>query len=139
MKRKIGLIVVTALMLTVLGCHSDLFQRPQWMSQRPAPPAELMVVPRSGGQPADLTADDVIRVMRHLGVPDQQILNLGPGLRDALRSAGAAAIVRGRQVEAMLAVNSEYLFIQSVEQGSVIYDIKDKQFATVPPMSVHGG
>jgi hypothetical protein len=129
---------MTAVALAVLGCHSDLFQRPQWMSQRPAPPSEVMVVPRPGGQPTDLSADDVIRVMRHLGVPDPQILSLGPSLRDALRSTGAGAFVRDRQVEAMLAINGDYLFIQSVQQGSSIYDIKDKQFAAVPPMSVRG-
>jgi hypothetical protein len=126
--------VLTAVALA--GCHSNLFTTPRWLSSSSYQPREPMVIPRSGGQPTDLAAEDVIRVMRHIGFPNQQILSLGPSLRDALRSAGAAAFVRGKQVEAMLAVNGDYLFIQALGQGSSIYDIKDKQFAAVPPMSM---
>jgi hypothetical protein len=127
--------LVAAGALAAAGCHSDLFKTPTWLSHQSDQPRETIVVPKSGGQPTELKADDVIRVMRHIGFPDQQILSLGPSLRDALRATGAAAFVRGRQVEAMLAINGDYLFIQATGQGSSIYDIKDKQFAAVPPMS----
>jgi hypothetical protein len=72
--------------------------------------------------------------MRRIGIPDDQILNLGPNLRDALRGTGAAAIAYGGQLQVMLAVSEDHLFVQSRSQGSFIYDLKDKRFIPVPPM-----
>jgi hypothetical protein len=95
---------------------------------------DLRVEQRTSGQAVDLKADEIIRVMRRIGLGDDQILSFGPVLRDAMRSTGAAAILRGDELEVMLVVNEDHLFVQSRSQGSFIYDIKDKRFIPVPPM-----
>lgn len=132
-RRHIVGLLLAATALGTCGCHSGNGSR--WPSfGHGKKTGTLQVEPRVGGQPADLTAGEVVRVMRRIGMPDDQILNLGSNLRNALRTNGAAALVRGSQADVMLAVNDEHLFVQSRGQGSFIYDLKEKRFIAVPPM-----
>ncbi len=94
----------------------------------------LQVEQRVGGQAASFKADEIVRIMRRIGIPDDQIYSLGPSLRDVMRTTGAAAISRAGQPQVMLAVNEDHLFVQTRGQGSFIYDMKDKRFIAVPPM-----
>jgi len=131
-KRRGLLLIVLA--LAAGGCHSGL-QTPKWLSfGREEPSTDLRVEQRVGGQAVDLKADEIVRIMRRIGLADEMILSLGPNLRDAMRATGAAAITSGGQAHVMLAVNEDHLFVQSRSQGSFIYDIKDKRFIPVPPM-----
>jgi hypothetical protein len=128
-------LALIALALVATGCRRNLFSSPPWLAPASNSASQgLQVVPRSCGQIVNLAADDIVGVMRRMGFRDDQILDLGPRLRDALRTAGGAAFVRGRQIDAMIAVSDGYLFVQSNLQGSFIYDIKDKIFAAVPRM-----
>ncbi|MBN1509365.1 MAG: hypothetical protein JW955_21140 [Sedimentisphaerales bacterium] len=129
----VGLLLVV-LALQAAGCPSG-WKKPKWLSgQKQLSGRELRVEQRVGGQAVNLTADEIVRIMRRVGLVDEQILNLGPGLRDALRATGAAALTSGGQPEVMLAVSDEHLFVQSRGQSIFIYDLKEKKFIPVPPM-----
>lgn len=130
-----GLLLIV-LALAAVGCQDGL-KKPKWLAfGHKEQSTDLRVEQRVGGQAVDLKADEIVRVMRRIGLPDEMILSLGPNLRDALRATGAAAIASGGQAQVMLAVNEDHLFVQSRSQGSFIYDIKDKRFIPVPPMPV---
>jgi hypothetical protein len=132
-RRHIVGLLLAATALGAGGCFNG--HGPKWPSfGHGNRSGELRVEQRTGGQPADLKAGEVVRVMRRIGLTDDQILNLGPILRNALRMSGAAAFVRGDQTDVMLAINDEHLFVQSRSQGSFIYDIKEKRFVAVPTM-----
>ena len=131
-RRHILVLTLIVLALEAVGCHNAL----KWPSLggHKEQSQDLQVEQRVGGQAVNLSADEVVRTMRRIGVPDDQIRNLGPTLYDALRATGAAAILRGGQIQVMLAVSEDHLFVQSRSQGSFIYDLKDKRFISVPPM-----
>ena len=134
-RKHILVLLLVVLALEAVGCHNGL-KMPKWPSfgGHKEPSQDLRVEQRVGGQAVNLTADETVRIMRRIGIPDDQILNLGPNLRDALRGTGAAAIAYGGQLQVMLAVSEDHLFVQSRSQGSFIYDLKDKRFISVPAM-----
>jgi hypothetical protein len=77
---------------------------------------------------ADLSADDIIRIMRRIGYSDDQILEVGPDVHDALLLSGAAVIGRGKRTEAVLRVNTEYVIVRSRDYGSMIYNLRQAGF-----------
>ena len=131
--RHILVLLLVVLALEAAGCN--MTKSPSWMAGgQNGQSGNLQVEQRVGGQAASFKADEIVRIMRRIGLPDDQILSLGPILRDAMRTTGAAAISRGGQPQVMLAVNEDHLFVQTRSQGSFIYDLKDKRFIPVPPM-----
>lgn len=86
-------------------------------------PNELKIVPLGNQDVIELSADDVVRVMRRAGFSDEQILELGPELRDGLAESGAAQVRLKDKVEVVFAVHGKYLFITSRLRGSFIYDV----------------
>lgn len=126
-------LLLVVLALEAAGCSSGL--TPRWPTfGHKEQSGNLQVQQRLGGQAVDLKADEVVRVMRRIGIPDDEIYTLGSSLRDAMRSTGAAAISHGGPPEVLLAVNDDHLFVQCRSQGSFIYDLKEKRFISVPPM-----
>jgi hypothetical protein len=123
------LVLLVVLALQAAGCTSS-----QWPALGPRQSMDLQVQQRVGGQATDLTAGEILRIMRRIGLVDDQILVLGPNLHDAIRSTGAAALTRGGRPEVMFAVNEDHLFVQTRSKGSFIYDLKEKRLIPVPPM-----
>lgn len=77
---------------------------------------------------AALTADDIVCVMQRAGFSDERIMDLGTDLRNSLASTGAAKIVIDEKVEAILAVDGNYLHVASRRTGSSIYNLRKHGF-----------
>lgn len=132
-RRYILVLLLVVLAVEASGCNDGL--KPRWPAfGHKEQSKDLQVEQRVGGQAVDLKADEIGRILRRIGLPDEQILRLGQNLRDAIRATGAAAIAGGGQLQVMFAVNEDHLFVQSRSQGSFIYDLKEKRFIPVPPM-----
>ena len=84
---------------------------------------ETGVMPLPNRQVAELSADDVARVMRRAGFTDDQIITLGTDLRNQLAASGAAQVHVGDKVEAMFAADGPCLHVSSRTRGSFIYDL----------------
>lgn len=83
--------------------------------------------PRLSAIPNDevigLEASDICRIMQDAGFNDPQILELGPGLRNALSSHGAAQIQIGSRTEAIMAVHKPFVHVSSRTRGTFVYDL----------------
>lgn len=128
-----GLLVLVVLALEVVGCK-DAIKPVEWPELHPeGGSGEYRIVPQDNRDVAELTADDVVRVMRELGFSDAEILDLGTDLHDAIASAGMAVVFDGNRAEMILRVNREYLLIRTRSQGSMMYDIARGHFGVLPP------
>jgi len=127
------LLVLVVLALEVVGCN-DTIRPAEWPELHPEGGlGEYRIVPKENRDVAELTADDIVRIMRQVGFSDEQVLDLGMDLHDAILSSGAAMVYDGDRAEMILRVNREYLMVRSREQGSMIYDIARGRFGLMPP------
>jgi hypothetical protein len=74
---------------------------------------------------AALSSDDVVRIMRRAGFSDDQILELGTQVRNAILLSGAVEIKRGKVVEAIFAVKDNNVFITAGLRGNFIYNAEN--------------
>ena len=87
---------------------------------------QARVIPAGNRQVAALSADDIVRVMRRAGFPDEQIEQLGPELRDALAFHGAAGIRSGEHNEALFLVDGYFIYVAVRGRGGFFYDVRKK-------------
>ena len=122
------LLLLVALALEVVGCNKAI--RPaQWPELRQGHEAkELRVLPRSSKELADLNPQDIVRICRKVGLSDEEILNLGADLHNALRSSGAAVIAQGSETRAIFRVSGNHVFVRTPFKGSFVYDFARGQF-----------
>ena len=104
--------LVLAIALQTAGCAAD--------------PGK--VSPLGNQQAAALSADDVVRIMRRAGFNDQQVIELGTDLRNALATTGAAQIRVGKKVEAIFAADDQAICGSSRQTGPFVYDLKTGTF-----------
>jgi len=120
------LVLLPLLSLGVVGCaHLGKFTQGigSLTTSKPAA-AKLHVTPLSNQDVIALGADDIIRIMRRAGFSDEQILQLGTDVRNALLLSGAAQVRLKDKVEVIFAVHDDYVFITTRLRGSFIYDVK---------------
>jgi hypothetical protein len=101
-------ILSLSVLLSIVGCMDN----------------RARVLPVSNFEVAALNADDVVRVMQRAGFSDEQILELGTDLRNALSQSGTAQIKVEDAVEAIFTVRGDYIYGTSRLRGSFIYDRK---------------
>ena len=87
-------------------------------------PQGLEVVPLSNRNVLTLSSDDIVRVMRVAGFSDNQILEYGTYLHDALSNSGAAQIKIRNRLEAVFAINGDAVYISTRLRGNFIYNVK---------------
>jgi hypothetical protein len=123
---------MTALAFAVVGCKNPI--RPaEWSELRVEPePVEVRVVARQNKDVANLTGDDIVRVLRKLELSDERILELGPDLHNALATAGAAEIMVGKKSVVAFKVHGGYLTVRPASRNGFIYDLKRGQFGLMP-------
>ncbi len=83
----------------------------------------LQIVPKSSREVADLSPDDVVVIARRIGFTDEQVLDLGTQLHDALLFSGAASVFYGKTAIANLRVEGQQVFIYSASRGLFVYDL----------------
>lgn len=109
----IWLILILALGIT--GCTPSTTSHPS---------SELRITPLNNKNTITLSADDIVRMMRQVGFSDEQIIELGGRMHDSLLHSGAAQLEIGNKVEAIFAVNANFVYIATRLRGSFIYDVK---------------
>jgi hypothetical protein len=81
-----------------------------------------LVEPLNSRDWVELTADQVIELMAAAGFEANQIISVGPGLRNALAISGGGQIVRRGTVYALfVAQNSQKIHVTTRGSGSFVY------------------
>jgi hypothetical protein len=88
----------------------------------------LRIVAVSSREVARLSPEDIIRIMQRVGFSNDQILELGADLHQALLLSGGAELFYGKRLEMLFAVNNKEIQIQSRTRGTFIYDIVMQRF-----------
>ena len=84
----------------------------------------IQVVPQSSSRGVlDLSADDIVAIMRTAGFSDEQIVEHGTAVHDGLAQSGAVQIKTNRKVEVIFAVNGEDVYIITRLRGIFIYNV----------------
>jgi hypothetical protein len=84
----------------------------------------IQVIPKSSsGGVLQLSADDVVAVMRRAGFTNEQIWEHGTAVRDGLAQAGAVFIKVNNKIEAMFVVKDENIQIYTLSRGYFVYNI----------------
>lgn len=86
--------------------------------------SQFQVIPVGSQDVAELSADDIVIVMRRVGFSDEQIVELGTQLRDGLLLSGAAQISRNDIVEAIFVIRDDKVHITARLRGNFIYDLQ---------------
>ncbi len=92
--------------------------------------SKLRITPLNNKNTITLSADDVVLMMRRVGLSDEQILKLGTDVHDSLSRFGAAQLEVGGKVEAIFAVNDGFVYIATRSRGTFIYNAKTGQTMT---------
>ncbi len=82
------------------------------------------VIPLSYQEVLTLSSDDIVRVMRRAGFSDNQILEYGTDLHDALSRSGAAQVKISKKLQAVFAINGDSVYISTRLRGNFIYNVK---------------
>jgi len=131
------LLVLVPLALEVVGCNGGL-KPVEWseLGSEGNPKKQsrqnkdgLRIEAKSNREVARLGPDDVVRVMQRVGFSDDQILDLGTDLHNALLLSGGAQVIYGKRLEMIFAVNNQQIHIQSRSRGTFVYDLSTKRFA----------
>lgn len=86
--------------------------------------SKLRLTPLSNQDTVSLTANDIVRMMRQVGFSDKQILKLGTKMYNGLSHSGATQLKINDKVEAIFAVNNDFVYIATRLRGSFIYNVK---------------
>lgn len=128
-----AVLVLTSLALEVVGCNG-WFRPVEWANlgpQKKEQKSPFRVIPRKNQQLATLSPDDIVRIMQRVGFADEQVMELGTELHNALRFEGAAVIVYRKDTLAIFAADGDFIRIQS-RSGSFDYEISKGQFVSAP-------
>ncbi len=82
------------------------------------------VIPLNHQEVLNLSSDDIVRVLRRAGFSDNQILEYGTDLHDALSRSGAAQIKMSKKLQAVFAINGDSVYISTRLRGNFIYNVK---------------
>ncbi len=82
------------------------------------------VVPITGGQTAQVSADDIVIAMGRSGFTREEILEHGPAIRNALSTRGGAEVRRDGRVTAVLSVMDGALYVVSQRGGTYVHELQ---------------
>jgi hypothetical protein len=125
-------LLLAALAAAAIGCQAQPAEWPELggtttLKRQPAGKG-LRVLPQRNRSVAQLSAGDVITIMKAIGCTDEQILSLGPDLRDALGMAGGARLMLDNKTRAIFRVDDQHVFVMLASEGVFVYDLVRHQF-----------
>ena len=123
--KSIGIGFIFMLALGIAGCASSTASKTS--------SEELRLTPLNNKSTIMLGADDIVKMMRQVGFTDAQILELGSRMHDGLLLSGAVQLEIGDKVEAIFAVNENYIYIATRMRGTFIYDVKNNRIISSSP------
>jgi hypothetical protein len=151
LKTTTGVLLVLVPLALVVGCRGGLkpvewselgSERKPKQSRQSTPSTQgrqsrpskegLRIVAKSGREVARLNPDDIVRIMQRVGFSDDQIVELGTDLYNALLLSGRAEAYYGRDLEMIFVVNAQQVQIQSRSRGTFLYDIAKARFTLGP-------
>ena len=117
-KKSTWLILILA--LAVAGCTPDTT----------SPSSKLRLSPLNNQDTVNLNANDIVSIMRSAGFSDDQILEHGTRMHQDLLESGAVQLKVDDKIEAIFAVNNNYIYIATRMRGSFIYNTKTGQIVS---------
>lgn len=123
-------LVLTLAAVAAIGCNNGI--RPvTWTELGPRGEKKsqslFRVVAKKNMSVATLGPGDVVRIMRRVGFADEQVLELGTDLHNALRFSGAAEIFYRKDKLAIFVSDGDLVRIRS-RSGAFDYEISNGQF-----------
>ena len=111
---KTGGVMIAATMLAVLalsvaGCGSRS--------------TGIQILPMGNQDVLNLTASDVVQIMRAAGFSDMQIYEHGTALHDGIAQRGAVQVKIDDTVEAVFAAKDNSVYISTRSRGHFIYNV----------------
>lgn len=111
-----GIWLIFMLVLGISGCASSTTSKNS--------SEELRLTPLNNKSTIMLSANNIVKMMRQVGFTDEQILKFGSRMHDGLLLSGAVQLEIGNEVQAIFAVNDNYIYIATRMRGTFIYDVK---------------
>lgn len=136
--RMLGLALALSLAAVMAtGCNNGI-KPVTWTELGPRneqqkPKSQFRVVAKRNLSMAVLRPSDVVRIMRRVGFADEQILDLGTDLHNALRFSGAAEVYYRKDKLAIFVSDGDFLRIRS-RVGAFDYQISTGQFVSAAAM-----
>lgn len=110
--KKLSVYVLLLVLLTAVASISGCGDEP------------LKIVPVPSRNVLALTPNDIIQVMSRAGFSDDQIIEFGPLVRKGLLNSGAVQVRQGDTVEALFAVQADFVYVSTRMRGSFVYNVK---------------
>ncbi|MEN6428172.1 MAG: hypothetical protein ABFE13_22715 [Phycisphaerales bacterium] len=125
-------LVLTLVAMEAMGCNNGI--RPvTWTELGPRndgkPRSLFRVVAQRNLSVAILKPADVVRIMRRVGFADEQVLELGTDLHNALRFSGAAEVFYRKDKLAIFVSDGDFVRIRS-RSGAFDYQVSTGQFVS---------
>lgn len=106
----LGSMVLALLALSLPGCT--------------APTRGIQVLAVGNQDVLDLTARDVVQIMRAAGFTDEHIRQHGRAVRDGMATRGAVQVKINDTVEAVFAAKGDMIYVSTRSRGHFYYDVK---------------
>ena len=84
----------------------------------------IQILPVGNQDVLDLTAADIVQVMKAAGFSEVQIYEYGAAVRDGVARSGAVQVKIGDTVEAVFAAKGDTIYVSTRSRGHFYYNVK---------------
>ena len=83
----------------------------------------IQILPMGNQDVLELTANDIVQVMRAAGFSDEQIYEHGAAVHDGMARSGAVQVKVDSTYEAVFAAKGDSIYISTRSRGHFLYNI----------------
>jgi len=84
----------------------------------------IQILPMGNQDVVQLTANDVVQLMRAAGFSDEQIYEHGTALRDGMARRGAVQVRIDDTIEVVFATKGDSVYISTLSRGHFVYNTR---------------